>query len=71
MKTQPGQIIRNETPEQKADRLKKEHEWRQILQQQLAELWLKLNVPESTENEVSQKKEIKLEKIRGTGGKAA
>ena len=71
MKTEPTQIVRNETAEQKAERLKREHEWRQILQQQLAELWLKLNFPESTQKELSQKKEIKLDKIRGSGGKAA
>ena len=44
-------------------RREKEHEWRQILQRQFAELWLRLNAP--------KKEEVKLEKIRGSGGKAA
>jgi hypothetical protein len=71
MKTEPGQIIRNETPEQKEVRLKKEHEWRQILQEQLGELWLRFNAPKASGETLSQKKEVKLEKIRGSGGKAA
>ena len=50
--------------------MKQEHEWRQILQQQFAELWLRLNLPEQS-HEKPQKKELKLEKIRGSGGKAA
>ena len=45
------------------ERREKEHEWRQILQRQFAELWLRLNAP--------KKEEVKLEKIRGSGGKAA
>lgn len=63
MKTELPHIIRNETVEQKQERLQKEHEWRQILQEQLGELWLRLNL--------SPKEELKLEKIRGSGGKAA
>ena len=63
MKTELPPIIRNETVEQKGERLKREHEWRQILQQQFGELWLRLNVP--------QNKQVKLAKIRGSGGKAA
>ena len=69
MKTEP-QTVRNETAEQKQERLKQEHEWRQILQQQFAELWLRLNLPEQS-HEKPQRKELKLEKIRGSGGKAA
>jgi hypothetical protein len=57
---QNGQTVKDESTE---ERRKKEHEWRQILQQQFAELWLRLNAP--------KKEEIKLEKIRGSGGKAA
>ena len=69
MKTEP-QTVRNETAEQKQERLKQEHEWRQILQQQFAELWLRLNLPEQS-HEKPHRKELKLEKIRGSGGKAA
>ena len=71
MKTQPGQIVRNETPEQKAERLKREHEWRQILQHQFAELWLRLNLPKAADEQEPKRKEITLDKIRGSGGKAA
>ena len=69
-KTEPAQTGRNETPPQKQEQLKREHEWRQILQQQFAELWLRLNLPEESHDK-PQKKEVKLEKIRGSGGKAA
>ena len=70
MKTEPAQTVRNETAEQRQERLKQEHEWRQILQQQFAELWLRLNLPEQSHDK-PQKKEVRLEKIRGSGGKAA
>jgi hypothetical protein len=70
MKTDPAQTVSNETVEQKQERLHKEHEWRQILQQQFAELWLRLNFPEQSHDK-SQKTEVRLEKIRGSGGKAA
>jgi hypothetical protein len=43
-----------------------EHEWRELLQKQLAEHWLDLYYPE--ENKI---KSVILEKIRGSGGKAA
>jgi hypothetical protein len=43
-----------------------EHEWRELLQKQLAEHWLKLNYPE----EIKRNDAI-LEKIRGSGGKVA
>jgi hypothetical protein len=71
MKTKPERIVRNETPEEKEKRLEKEHEWRQILQNQFAELWFRLNLPETADDKEPQRKEIKLDKIRGSGGKAA
>jgi hypothetical protein len=44
-----------------------EHEWRELLPKQLAEHWLQLHYPEET----SPKKDVILEKIRGSGGKVA
>jgi hypothetical protein len=44
-----------------------EHEWRELLQKQLAEHWLDLYFPEETK----PNKELILAKIRGSGGKAA
>jgi hypothetical protein len=44
-----------------------EHEWRELLQKQLAEHWLDLYYPEETK----PNKELILAKIRGAGGKAA
>jgi hypothetical protein len=44
-----------------------EHEWRELLQKQLAEHWLNLYYPEETK----PNKEVILAKIRGSGGKAA
>ncbi|HUC99297.1 MAG TPA: hypothetical protein VMR88_12500 [Candidatus Polarisedimenticolaceae bacterium] len=43
-----------------------EHEWRELLQKQLADHWLKLNYPEEI-----KPKNVILEKIRGSGGKVA
>ena len=43
-----------------------EHEWRELLQKQLAEHWLSLYYPD--ENKV---KPVILEKIRGSDGKVA
>jgi hypothetical protein len=43
-----------------------EHEWRELLQKQLAEHWLKLNYPEEI-----KRNDVILEKIRGSGGKVA
>ena len=43
------------------------HEWRGILQEQFARLWLRLNLPE----EKAAKEPLKLPKIRGEGGKVA
>ena len=60
----------NETAEQKKERLKEEHEWRQVLQRQFAELWLRLNLRETPDDKL-QKKEVKLDKIRDSGGQAA
>jgi hypothetical protein len=44
-----------------------EHEWRELLQKQLAEHWLNLHYSEETK----PNKELILAKIRGSGGKAA
>jgi hypothetical protein len=43
------------------------HEWRGMLQEQFARLWLRLNVPD----EKPAKEPLKLPKIRGDGGKVA
>ena len=43
-----------------------EHEWRELLQKQLADHWLKLNYPEEI-----KPKNVILEKIRGSGAKVA
>ena len=43
-----------------------EHEWRELLQKQLADHWLKLNYPEEIET-----KEVILDKIHGSGGQVA
>jgi hypothetical protein len=43
-----------------------EHQWRELLQKQLADHWLKLNYPEEI-----KPKDVILEKIRGSEGKVA
>ena len=43
-----------------------EHEWRELLQKQLADHWLKLNYPEEIKRD-----DVILKKIRGSGGKVA
>ena len=43
-----------------------EHEWRELLQKQLAEHWLKLNFSDEI-----KRNDVILEKIRGFGGKVA
>ena len=45
-----------------------EHEWRELLQKQLAEHWLKLYYPKE---ETRTNKEVILAKIRGWEGKVA
>jgi hypothetical protein len=44
-----------------------EHQWRELLQKQLADHWLKINYPE----EIKPKEDVILEKIRGSAGKVA
>ena len=46
----------------------REHEWRELLQKQLAEHWLKLYYPKE---ETRTNKEVILAKIRGSEGKVA
>jgi hypothetical protein len=43
-----------------------EHQWRELLQKQLADHWLKLKYPEEI-----KPKDVILEKIRGSEGKVA
>ena len=58
----------HELPQLKLPRVSREqeHEWRELLQKQLAEHWLRLNYPEEI-----KRNEVILEKIRGSGGKVA
>ncbi len=46
--------------------VEQEHEWRELLQKQLADHWLKLNYPEEVKH-----KNVILEKIRGSGARVA
>jgi len=46
--------------------LEKEDEWRELLQKQLADHWLKLNYPEEVKH-----KNVILDKIRGSGARVA
>ena len=66
MPSSPGK--HHEVPKLKLPPVSKEqeHEWRELLQKQLAEHWLKLNYPEEI-----KRNEVILEKIRGSGGKVA
>jgi hypothetical protein len=47
--------------------LEKQHQWRELLQKQLAEHYLTLYCPDSPEDE----KNKPISKIRGQGGKVA